>query len=93
MLLSWHYNLISILLYCHTLEHSNGKVMGRFSVGDNYVIKKVQKIKDYCYVFFSYVVENGVNDGAGQGRKITRDIRISKLNIFFSLFVLNCQIL
>lgn len=39
-----------------------------------------------CYLFFFYVVENGANGGPRQGCKIRRDVEISKLNMFFSLF-------
>ncbi len=45
--------VIQLLSYCIVIHWST--IMGRFNADDNYVIKKVQQIRDYCmfFIFFS----------------------------------------
>lgn len=65
--------------------------MGRFGVDVNYVIKKVQKIKDYCY-FLCYIYVWRMVRKMEPDRG-TRLQEMSGLNMFFNLFFSNCQML
>jgi hypothetical protein len=49
--------IIQLLSYCIVIHFST--LMGRFNADDNYVIKKVQKIRDYCYVLCFFFLCGG----------------------------------
>jgi hypothetical protein len=83
-------SIVIQLLSYHIVIHWS-TLMGRFGVDVNYVIKKVQKIKDYCY-FLCYIYVWRMVRKMEPDRG-TRLQEMSGLNMFFNLFFSNCQML
>jgi hypothetical protein len=46
--------VIQLLSYCIVIYWST--LMGRFSANDNHAIKKVQRIRDYCYFIYLFLM-------------------------------------